>query len=217
MNEQIFNRAALREGMGISRRASAPISNAILLATGVRTEPLWKMAIMGHRRAVGTVRGWTHDALIVRDPADGSLKIGDALMSDGCVLTPIESWEADCRAHGDMVIVWTPKGWTEISGRIASDYWAMNIMGKRYDRVAIARLLCKIVCGDWLSGRVGLLDHFYCTEGVCDSFARAGHYPYFPNENPTPGTTYRRLMDKRLEPVPCALTEYGRQFAVDLS
>ena len=36
MNEPIFNRDVLRAGMGISRRANAPISKAILLATGKR-------------------------------------------------------------------------------------------------------------------------------------------------------------------------------------
>jgi len=217
MSEPIFNRDVLRAGMGISRRASAPISKAILLATGKRNLPLWRMATMGYDGYVSTIRGLTHDALIVRDPEDGELKVGDALMSDGCVLTPLDSWERGCRDDGDRVCVWVPKGWTEISGIAASDYWDLHVKGRKYDKVAIARLLAKSVCGDWLSGKVGLLSHFYCTEGVQASFERAGLYPYYPNKNATPGTTYRRLMDKRLEPVPGALTEYGRKFAVDLT
>ena len=217
MSEPIFNRDVLRAGMGISRRASAPISKAILLATGKRNLPLPYMAAIGYDAYIETIDGLTHDALIVRDPEDGELKVGDALMSDGCVLTPLDAWERGCREDGDRVCVWVPKGWTEISGIAASDYWDLHVKGRKYDKVAIARLLAKSVCGDWLSGKVGLMSNFYCTEGVQASFERAGLYPYYPNKNATPGTTYRRLMDKRLEPVPCALTEYGRQFAVDLS
>ena len=214
MNESIFNREALREGMGISRRASAPISKAILLATGIRTMPLWRMGTMGYDAYIATIRGLTHDALIVRDPDDGVLKIGDALMEVGCVLTPLDVWERGCRENGDRVAVWVPKGWTEISGIAASDYWDLHVKGHEYDKVAIARLGLKAVTGDWLAGKIGLMSHFYCTEGVQASFERAGLYPYYPNKNATPGTTYRRLLDHRLEMVPGALTEYGRRFAV---
>lgn len=217
MSEQIFNRAALRAGMGISRRANAPISKAILLATGIRTIPLWRLPLMGYDAYVQTIRGLTHDALIVRDPDDGELKIGDALVSDGCVLTPIEEWERGCCENGDRVCVWVPTGWTEISGVIASDYWAMHIMGCKYDKVAIAQLLVKTMAGDWLSNKVGLYSHFFCTEGEQAAFERAGHYPYYPNKNATPGTTFRRLLDHRMELVRGALTEYGDRFAVELS
>ena len=217
MSNPIFNRTALRAGMGISRRANAPISKAILLATGIRTKQIWRLPFMGCDAYVRTIRGLTHDALVVRDPKDGELKIGDALVSDGCVLTPIDVWERGCLDDGDRVCVWVPNGWTEISGKGASDYWLMHVLGCKYDKVAIAQLLVKTLAGDWLSNKVGLYSNFYCTEGVQASFERAGHYPYYPNSNATPGTTFRRLLDKRLLPVAGALTEYGERFAVDLS
>lgn len=195
---EIIIRAALREGMGISRRGTAPISNAILLATGIRTDPIWRIAVKGLDGYVATIRGWTHDAIVVRDPKDGILKIGDALQGSGCVLTPIEEWEDGCLA-GDRVCVWVPHGWTETSGRGAAAWWMGHVFQHAYDVVAIWRLALKGICGDMLAGRVGLYSDFYCTEGVADAFAiGGGQYPWFPNQNPTPGTTFRRLLDRRI-------------------
>ena len=45
---RIFDRDNLVPGLHVGRRASAPISKGILMATGVRTEPIWKLPIMGY-------------------------------------------------------------------------------------------------------------------------------------------------------------------------
>lgn len=216
MNTPIINRYVLREGMGISRRSNATVSKEILLATGVLTQPKWKIATMGYNRYIDTIKGWSHDAIIVRDPKDGVLKIGDALMSEGCVLTPIETWEQGCR-DGDRIILWVPQGWTELCGMGAAAWWLGHVLGHKYDKVAIWRLATKSLLGDRISGKVGLYSDFYCTEGVRDAWAKgAGINPWGPNENPTPGTTYRRFVDHRLLEVLDSLTEEGRKYRIPI-
>ena len=216
MTTELINRSVLREGMGISRRSTAAVSKAILLATGVPTLPKWRMATMGYNRYIDSIKGWSHDAIIVRDPKDGVLKIGDALMAEGCVLTPIEKWEQGCR-EGDRVLVWVPKGWTELSGRGAASWWINHVYGHHYDKVAIAQLLLKSVFGDRISRHVGLYSDFYCTEADVDAFAIGGGlYPWWPNENATPGTTCRRFLDRRIVEVLDSLSEEGRKYRIPI-
>ena len=216
MTTELINRSVLREGMGISRRSTAAISKAILLATGVPTLPKWRMATMGYNRYIDSIKGWSHDAIIVRDPKDGVLKIGDALMADGCVLTPIEKWEQGCR-EGDRVLVWVPHGWTELCGMGAAAWWLGHVLGHKYDKVAIWRLAMKSLLGDRISGKVGLYSDFYCTEADADAFAIGGGlFPWFPNENPTPGTTYRRFVEGCIVEVLDSLSEEGRKYRIPI-
>ena len=53
---RIFDRAVLVPGLHVGRRANAPISKGILLATGKRTLPLWRMATLGYDAALLTIR-----------------------------------------------------------------------------------------------------------------------------------------------------------------
>ena len=195
------------------------VSKNILLSTGIRTEPIWKLPVMGFDDYVSTIIGLTHDAMFVIDPEDGKLKIGDALggATNKCVPTPIEAWEEGCRHDGDRVIVGRPAGASNAQLEQAADWWVENVMGRHYDSVAIARLGIKALCGDWLSGKVGLYSRFYCTEGVADADAKGGLCcPYCPNENPTPGTTTKRYREGRIRVEPGALTAEGMKFQADI-
>ena len=212
MSERIFNRAALIPGLNVSRRARAPISKAIVIGTGIRTEPLWKMSFMGVGRYFDTVRGLSHDAKFVVDPKDGELKIGDALggETNECVYTPIEEWERGCVENGDRVIVGRPFGATDRQLEAGAAAWVRDVAGKKYDKVALAQLALKIAFGDWISYRVGLYSRFFCTEGVAHADEVGTKVnAYWPNKNPTPGTTTRRYLSGRIVEEVCALTEFG--------
>lgn len=217
MIQPIFNRAALVPGLGVSRRANADVSKAILLATGKRTLPLWRMATMGYDAYIETILGLTHDALFVRDPETGELMIGDALGGDvgKCVLTPIEEWERGCVEQGHRVIVGRPFGANNAQLQLAGQWWTGNVLGKQYDRVALAQILPKAIIRDIIPYRVGRDTHFYCTEGKSHAYEHGAHVnPYWPERNPHPGTTAKCYADGRMVREANALTEYGRQFAV---
>lgn len=210
---RIFDRAVLVPGLHVGRRANAPISKGILLATGIRTQPLWKLPFMGYDRYVDSIVGLTHDAMFVVDPKDGVLKIGDALGGDvdECVYTPIEEWERGCAEEGHRVVVGRPAGATNAQLEAAAKWWVDNVAGRAYDKVALGQLLVKAVLGDWISYKCGLYSDFFCTEGVQEAFASPGCHcdPYWPNVNGTPGTTTRRYLSGRIVEEVCALTEFG--------
>ena len=206
----LINREALREGMIICRRTNGWIGKAILMATGIRAH-WWEKFIPSR------VKGWTHDAIIVRDPKAGRLKIGDALMEAGCQLTEIKDWERGCREEGTQIIVLWPRDVAVEQGYLAARWWCDHVRGHDYDHVAIKRLLLKAVAGDWISGKIGLESDFYCTEGVKDSWANGGRCnPWWPKVNATPGTTARRYLEGRLVEVVDALTLEGLKYRVDL-
>ena len=217
---QLFDRANLVPGLHVARRANAPISKAILLATGIRTEPLWKLPILGYDEYVSTIVGLTHDAMFVVDPSDGVLKIGDALGGkvNSCVYTPIEEWERACVEEGHRIVVGRPAGATNEQLAAAARWWTENVAGKAYDKVAIGQLALKIAFGDWVSYRVGLYSHFYCTEGVQGGYASPGCHcdPYWPNRNGTPGTTAKRYGENRIVVEAAALTEEGVRYLAHL-
>ena len=210
---QLFDRAHLVPGLLVSRRATAPISKGILLATGQRTEPIWKLPVMGYDAYVDTIVGLTHDAMFVIDPSDGVLKIGDALGGkvNSCVYTPIETWERVCVEEGNRIIVGRPAGATNEQLAAAAKWWSENVAGKQYDKVALGQLLVKAALGDWISYKVGLYSRFFCTEGVQAALASPGCRcdPYWPNKNGTPGTTAKRYAEGRFELELRALTVEG--------
>ena len=212
---QIFDRNFLVPGLHVGRRATAPISKAILLATGQRTEPLWKLPFMGYDRYVDSIVGLTHDAMFVVDPKDGVLKIGDALGGDvnKCVFTEIEEWERGCVQDGHRILVGRPAGASNEQLAAAAKWWVDNVAGKKYDHVANAQLLVKAVAGDWISYKTGLYSRFFCTEGVQGAYEHGAHCdPYWPNVNGTPGTTTRRYLSGRIAEEVCALTEFGLRY-----
>ena len=204
----LLDRSALREGLGISRRRPGWFpAKAIMLATSP-----YKFRIPPDM--------WNHDAIIVRDPKDGVLKIGDALMGSGCVLTPIEDWEKDCVENGTKILVWKVAGITREQEKAAAQWWLDNVAGHEYDKVAIWRLGLKWLAGDWLSGKVGLESDFYCTEGVRDSFAKGGGSGadvWGPKDNATPETTWKRWKDLWILTVHEAVSEAGRPYCLDMA
>jgi len=174
-----------------------------------RTQNLAGLAIRA-----ATKGPWNHDAIIVELPG-GRLMIGDALMMNGCQLTPIYEWEMYCIRRKHRIIVLRPDGATYSDGKRASDWWLQNVHGKRYDSVAIFRLGLKAVFGDWFAKRVGLMSHFFCTEGCRDAWLYgASINPWEPKENATPGTTFKRFMSNRLIEVIDALTPTGKKYRV---
>lgn len=217
---RIFDRAALVPGLHVGRRANAAISKGILLATGIRTQPLWKLPFMGYDRYVDSIVGLTHDAMFVVDPKDGVLKIGDALGGDvgECVYTPIEEWERGCVEDGHRIVVGRPAGATNEQLAAAAKWWVENVAGHAYDKVALAQLLAKALVGDYLSYKCGLYSDFFCTEGVQEAFASPGCHcdPYWPNVNGTPGTTAKRYGEGRIVVEAAALTEEGIRYLAHL-
>jgi hypothetical protein len=208
----LLDRQALREGLLICRRRPGLLAAAIMMATAARRFRIPSDA-------------WNHDAIIVRDPADGELKVGDALMGPGCVLTPLSEWERDCVENGTRLIVLQVEGAGDGIERAAAKWWLDNVWGSKYDKVAIWRLGLKWIFGDWFSGKVGLLSHFFCTEGVRDAYAaviRAVRLvcggvledPWGSKANPTPGTTRKRWKEGRLTYVGRALTPEGRAYSL---
>lgn len=200
--------------MLICRRRNDLTAKAIMMATASRRFKIHPDA-------------WNHDAMIVRDPTDGVLKIGDALMGPGCVLTPISEWEADCIKNGSKMIVLQVVGASPAHEEEASRWWLQNVFGRKYDKVAIWRLGLKAIFGDWVSGDVGLSSHFFCTEGVRDAFANAIRIvkqvfnidledPWGDEVNPTPGTTWKRWKAGKLVTVTGAFTEVGLEYAISI-
>ena len=217
---QLFDRDNLVPGLHVGRRATSQLSKGILMATGQRTEPIWKLPVMGYDAYVSTIRGLTHDAEFVVDPADGRLKIGDALGGDvgKCVYTEIEEWERGCLLDGHKIVVGRPAGASNEQLAAAAKWWTENVAGRPYDKVALGQLLLKAAAGDWISYKVGLYSHFYCTEGVQSSYEKgAKDDPYWPNKNGTPGTTFKRYLEKRFVVERAALTQAGLQYLIDLN
>lgn len=193
MNGELIDRKKLRAGDIICRRAANLQARLILWAT----------------------KGpWNHDAIIIEH--DGQKFIGDATAITNCQLTVPYEWESGCVRKGHKIIVLRPWTATEADGKRAADWWMQNVHGKKYDKAAIVRLGLKVIFGDWISKRVGLMSHFYCTEGCRDAWEfGAGKNPWWPKVNATPGTTYRRYVEGRFVEVADALTPMGRKHRVN--
>lgn len=193
---QIINRDAIREGDVISRRGTALISRAIMLATGGK---------------------WSHDAIIIRSPYTGALCVGDAIggRTNNCQFTPLVEWEDGCLRDGHRIIVLRPTYATVEQGQRAAAFWTAHVAGMKYDKVAIFRLALKMILGDWLAGQVGMLSRFYCTEGCIAAWQSAGLDPWWPKSwNATPRTTQNRWEEGRFCEVADALTEAGKRYRV---
>ena len=174
-----------------------------------RTQNLAGLAI---RTATGSP--WNHDAIIIQ-LTGGKLVIGDAMMMGGCQLTPVYEWEMLCVQKQHRIIILRPENATYSDGKRASDWWLQNVHGKKYDSVAILRLALKSIFGDWFSKKVGLMSHFFCTEGVRDAWLYgASKNPWHPKVNATPGTTYNRFFTKDLIEVVDALAPNGQKCRV---
>lgn len=95
MTAPLFNRSALRAGMILGRRGTAPVSYAIML----RTAGL---------RATLDGTAWSHDGTLIAHNA--RWYVGDAEMGKKARLVPLEDWEAAMRRGECKAIVLWPRG-----------------------------------------------------------------------------------------------------------
>lgn len=200
---RLLDRELLREGLLICRRRPGWFpAKAIMLATASRWGRIYKDA-------------WNHDAIIVRDPEDGRLKIGDALMGPGCVLTPIEEWEKDCVENGTKIIVLEVVGATREQELAAAAWWLKNVHTHKYDKVAIWQIGLRYVFGEWFTSSVGLASRYYCSEGVRDSYQFGVSPPLNPwrKKNVDPGDTRESWKAERLAEL-MAYTKEGLQYRI---
>ena len=204
MNSPIFNRAALRAGMILGRRGTAPISYAIML----RTAGL---------RATLDGTAWSHDGMLIAH--NGRWYVGDAEMGHKARLVPLEDWEAAMRRGECKAIVLWPRGVSEEQGQAAAWWWQTHAYGAEYDKLAIKQLAWRWAA-EAFGNKLGEEDKFYCTESCHCAYSAVLSPPGSPwwpkNLNPTPGTTRKRTLQGRLRVVAGAFTEYGKQFSIPL-
>jgi hypothetical protein len=193
-NPHVFNRSALRPGMVAGRMSTAAISKGIVLRTAGAA-------------ALAQGRSWSHDGIFIQH--NHRWYIGDAEMGHKAALTPIENWEAAALAGQCRVIVLWPHGATAAQGEAAAWWWQCNVQGSTYDSLAIKHLAWRWAA-EKFGNKLGREDHFYCTEGVRDSWMMGASFdPWAPKVNPTPGTTWKRLRQGRFDEVVDGLTEAG--------
>lgn len=201
MTAPIFNRAALRAGMILGRRGTAPISYAIML----RTAGL---------RATLDGTAWSHDGMLIAH--NGRWYVGDAEMGHKARLVPLEDWEAAMRRGECKAIVLWPRGVSEEQGQAAAWWWQCNVYGKVYDATAIRDIAWRWLaekCGN----RVGREEDYYCTEGCRDGWMLGAQLdPWAPKLSPTPGTTRKRYLQGRFGAVPDAIHADSSRYAITI-
>lgn len=191
---EIVNRSVLQPGDLIHRLTGGFVGKSIQWATGA---------------------AWNHDAIIVQ--VEGHLFIGDALMGRECQITPIYEWEQDCRKHGHKILITRPAFALPNQGASAAAYWMNHIHNHDYDKVAIARLGLRKLTGKWFTSKIGQQTHFYCTEGVAESWDRGGGInPFWPEVNPTPGTATDRYLNRILREVKDSITNEGWKYRISI-
>lgn len=188
----LFDPTAIRSGDVVCREGNGMWSRLIIAATS-------------HGR------GWSHDALAI-ETAEG-LFFGDA-KSPRAVLSSIDDWERDIVDNGSRVLVIRPVGMSDEQGQIAAEWWRKNVLGKKYDWVSIASLALTTLWRSIRNLRLDVETRWYCTEGCRDAIAEAGLTPWHPKINPTPGTTYKRLLAGRFEIIEDALTAEGKRHRI---
>ncbi len=137
-----------------------------------------------------------HDAIVVE--YGGRLFVGDAVWPR-CELTPIakyDQWLKSGEVYNLRVL--RVRRATTAQHEAAAQWWLGNVNGKSYDAYAFPRLLWKATVGDWLPCAAGMEWAWYCSEGVKGAFDNAGIEVYNKN-NPTPLTTYKRMLSGELD------------------
>jgi hypothetical protein len=153
-----------------------------------------------HKRS-HTLLGWTirtaisswgnHDALVLP-----GFYVGDA-QGGPAVKTHIHEYEREIARGACEVRVYRPINATPALGMAAANWWEAKVLGKPYDYMAYPRLIAKALTFDLLPWPVGWQWAWYCTEGCRDAWAATGLDPWHKN-NPTPGTTEKRVIEGRL-------------------
>ena len=137
-----------------------------------------------------------HDAIVVEQ--GGSLFVGDAVWPR-CTLTPVKKYDEWLRTGEvyNLRLLRVRKA-TTLQHRRAAQWWLDNVNGKPYDAYVFPRLLWKATVGDWLPCAAGMEWAWYCSEGIKGSFDSVVLDIYHKN-NPTPLTTYKRMLAGTLD------------------
>jgi len=131
-----------------------------------------------------------HDAPLLMK--GGKMYVGDA-RPGGAVLTPLGEYERMVLSGDIEVRVCRVPGLTTYDRLNANAWWQENVLHSRYDYLAYPRLFLKAIFGDVFKRAAGWEWAWYCTEGCKDMFYNTmGKSPWGTN-NPTPGTTGKRV------------------------
>lgn len=137
-----------------------------------------------------------HDAIVIQHA--GRLWVGDAVYPK-CKLTPIEDYDRELRDGSIYNLrVLRVRQATTKQHYDAAEWWFKNVLGTDYDWYAFPRLLGKAMFGDWCKCAAGMEWAWYCSEGIKGAFDNAGIEIYNKN-NPTPLTTYKRMLSGMLD------------------
>jgi hypothetical protein len=137
-----------------------------------------------------------HDALVVEH--NGRLWVGDS-MYPRCKLTSLEDYDkalADGSIYNMRIL--RVRAATTKQHHDAAEWWIHNVLGTPYDWYAFPKLLIKAFLGDMFECVAGVRWAWYCTEGVMDSFSAQG-ISIYEKYHPTPLTTYKRMLDGKLD------------------
>ena len=134
-----------------------------------------------------------HDAGVVK--YKGKLWIGESV-APVAKLTSIEEYERMINSgHIYRIRVLEVVGATRTQERKAAQEWVDNVLGTKYDWMALPRLLFKALVGDWIKSAAGREFEFWCTEGWQNSYEKRTALRPWHKLNSTPFTTYKRMKE----------------------
>lgn len=134
-----------------------------------------------------------HDAGVVK--SEGKLWIGESV-APVAKLTSIEEYERMINSgHIYRIRVLEVVGATRTQERKAAQEWVDNVLGTKYDWMALPRLLFKALVGDWIKSAAGREFEFWCTEGWQNLYEKRTALRPWHKLNSTPFTTYKRTME----------------------
>lgn len=160
----------------------------------------------------------SHDAMLIF--SGGGWCVGESLLGAGSTLTPLAKYEEDMAVGKTLVsILRIPE--TSASDQFAAQGWWINhVFGKTYDRRAIGRVFIKCIFGDWCKSAAGWEWAWYCTEGIRAAWttpAMSRDCDIWGKNNPTPGTTEKRVAEgKLLDVTSDCLTRAGARYILNI-
>lgn len=135
----------------------------------------------------------SHSAMIVEN--DGQLWVGEA-ERPVAVLTSIAQYAEYLRTgHVYNLCIMEVVGATPEQECAASRYWIAHVLGTKYNRIAMPRLLLKAIFGDLINTPCGVPWEHWCTQSNMEAWRDGAHLDPFQNLNPTPLTELKRLLE----------------------